>query len=162
MVKRFLIVAMVLFCPPAFADEDECDFDQKAQLEHNFALQKKYPGSRLVEDNRVLVIPVDEGEVWLGIGGCVDYGISIELKTRFRDRYKSEDALMRRILGLAKTYAQGHIDPEQLRGVIDAKKWTKETSSTRSYLLQYDDISTFEVYEGEDGSRGVIGLSYYN
>jgi hypothetical protein len=162
MLKRLLILVMVLFCQPVSADEDECDFDQKAQLEHNIELQKKYPGSHLAEDNRVLVIPVDEGEVWLGIGGCAHYGITVELKTKFRERYKREDALMRRILGLAKAYAQGHVDYERLRAMIDAKKWNKETSPIRYYLLQYDAISTFEVYESEEDGRAVIGLSYYN
>lgn len=153
---------MVLFCQPVLADPDECDFDQKAQLKNNIELQKKYAGSRLAEDNRVLVIPVDEGEVWLGIGGCVHYGIMIELKTKLRDAYKSEAALMQRILALAKTYAQGHIDHERLRALINAKKWSKETSPIRYYILQYDDISTFEIYESEEGSRKIIGLSYYN
>jgi hypothetical protein len=162
MVKHFLIFVMVLFCQPVFADDDECDFDQREQLKNNIELQKKYPGSHLAEDNRVLVIPVDEGEVWLGIGGCAHYGITVELKTKFRDRYKSEDALMRRILGLARAYSQGYIDHERLRAVIDAKKWNKETSPIRYYFVQYDDISTFEVYESEDGSRTVVGLSYYN
>jgi hypothetical protein len=162
MAKQFLIFVMVLFCQPVFADEDECDFDQKEQLKHNFELQKKYSGSHLADENRVVVIPVDEGEVWLGIGGCAHYGITVELKTKFRDRYRSEAALMRRVLGLAKAYSQAYIDHERLRAVIDAKKWNKETSPIRYYMLQYDDISTFEVYEDEDGSRTVIGLSYYN
>lgn len=153
---------MVLFCQPVLADPDECDFDQKAQLKNNVELQKKYPGSRLAEDSRVLVIPVDEGEVWLGIGGCVHYGIMIELKTKLRDGYKSEAALMQRILALAKTYSQGHVDYERLRALINAKKWSKETSPIRYYILQYDDISTFEIYESEEGSRKIIGLSYYN
>jgi hypothetical protein len=162
MTRHFFILVLILFCPPVSADEDECDFDQKEQLKQNIELQKKYPGSHLAEDNRVLVIPVDEGEVWLGIGGCVHYGITVELKTKFRDRYKREDAFMRRILGLAKAYAQGYIDYERLRAMIDARKWNKETSPIRYYSLQYDDISTFEVYESEEDGRAVIGLSYYN
>lgn len=162
MTKHFFILIPILFCQPVFADEDECDFDQKAQLKHNIELRKKYSGSHLAEDNRVVVIPVEEGEVWLGIGGCAHYGITVELKTKFRERYKREDALMRRILGLAKVYAQGHIDYDRLRAVVDAKKWNKETSPIRYYFLQYDDISTVEVYESEEDDRAVIGLSYYN
>lgn len=162
MVKGFLLFLMVLFWQPVFAGEtDECDFDQKAQLKHNFELQKKYPGSQLAEDNRVLVIPVDEGEVWLGIGGCAHFGITVELKTKFGDRYKHEDALMRRILELAKAYSQGHIDYGRLRALIRAKKWSKETSPIRSYFLQYDDISIVEVYVSEEGGLTVLGLSSY-
>lgn len=162
MIKHFFILISILFCQPVLADENECDFDQKAQLQHNIELQKKYPGSRLAEDGRLLVIPVDEGEVWLGIGGCAHYGITIELKTRFRDWYKPENALMRRVLWLVKAYAQGHVDYERLRAVVEAKKWNKETSPIRYYFLHYDDISTVEVYEDEEDGRAVIGFSYYN
>jgi hypothetical protein len=162
MIKKIFILMIVLFCQPVFADEDECDFDQKEQIKANIERQKEYPGSHLVEDDRVLVIPVPEGEVRLGVGGCVHYGVTIELKTKFLERYKSEDALMRRMLGLAKVYAHDYIDYERMRAVIVAKKWNKETSPVRYYLLRYDDISTFEVYESEEDSGSVIGLSYYN
>lgn len=162
MIKKYFIFMIVLFCQPVFADQDECDFDQKEQIESNIERQKEYPGSHLVEDDRVLVIPVAEGEVRLSVGGCVHYGVTIELKTKFRERYKSEDALMRRMLGLAKIYAHDYIDYERMRAVITAKKWNKETSPVRYYQLKYDDISTFEVYESEEGASSVIGLSYYN
>lgn len=44
-IRTLLICAIVLLSQPALGDDDECDFDQKAQLENMVALQKKYPGS---------------------------------------------------------------------------------------------------------------------
>lgn len=107
------------------------------------------------------MIPVEEGEVRLGIGGCAHYGISIELRTCYGERYRTEAALMRRALALVKRYDEKIIDYARMRAVIQAKKWTKETSPIRYYSVQYDAISTFEIYQDDDGSRAVIGVSLY-
>jgi len=55
----------------------ECDFDENEQIKNNALLKEKYHGSRLEEG--YVVIPVEEGEIWVGIGGCAHFGITVEL-----------------------------------------------------------------------------------
>src|SRR4030066_276505 len=85
----------------------ECQFDQESRIENNIQLQKKYPGSFLVEKNLVLVVPVEEGQIEINIGGCEHYGVSVELRTKNPAKYQNEVQLMSLILRLARTYSQG-------------------------------------------------------
>lgn len=156
----FLILSLALFGQLVLADD--CDFDQKARIEENIKLKNKYPGSYLIESNLILVVPVEEGEVRINIGGCVHYGVTVELRTKDKSKYKSDDDFMEQILHLAKIYSQGYIDNDKLMAVIKKKDWIQTQPSRRYYLFKYDDISTFEVYEQTDGEYKVIGFSNYN
>lgn len=160
MKASFFILLLFLFSQSVLADE--CDFDQKERIKENIRLKNKYPESYLIEDNLILVVPVNEGEVRINIGGCVHYGVTIELKTENKDKYEDDDDFMEQILRLAMNYSQGYIDIGKLKTVIDNKKWVKSQSSRRYYLFEYDDISTFEVYEHDDGKYTVIGFSNYS
>ena len=159
-MKRILLVlCFSLIFQPSLADD--CDFDQETRIEENIKLKNVYPGSYLIEENLILVIPVEEGEVRINIGGCVHYGVNVELRTKDNEKYKSENKFMERILYLVNVYSQGYIDSDKIKSIIKNKKWKKTQPSRRYYLLEYDDISTFEVYQNTDGEYTVIGFNNY-
>ena len=159
-MKRILLVlCLSLIFQPSLADD--CDFDQETRIEENVKLKNVYPGSYLIEENLILVIPVEEGEVRINIGGCVHYGVNVELRTKDNEKYKSENKFMEKILYLVNVYSQGYIDSDKLKSIIKNKKWKKTQPSIRYYLLEYDDISTFEVYQNADGEYTVIGFNNY-
>lgn len=139
----------------------ECQFDQESRIENNIQLQKKYPGSFLVEKNLVLVVPVEEGQIEINIGGCEHYGVSVELRTKNPAKYQNEVQLMSLILRLARTYSQGKVDTEILKKVIENKNWIVADPS-RAYFLKYDEFSTFEVYTNRDGEFTIFGFNYYS
>ncbi len=135
--------------------------DQETRIEENFKLKNVYPSSYLIEENLVLVVPVEEGEVRINIGGCVHYGVNVELRTKDKEKYNSENRFMEKILDLANVYSQWYIDSDKLKSIIKNKKWKKTESSVRYYLFEYDDMSTFEVYQNIDGEFTVIGFNKY-
>jgi hypothetical protein len=139
----------------------ECQFDQELRIENNIQLQKKYPGSVLVEKNLVLVVPIEEGQIKINIGGCEHYGVSVELRTKNPAKYQNEAQLMSLILRLARTYPQGDVDTEILKKVIENKNWIVAAPS-RAYFLKYEDFSTFEVYTKRDGEFTILGFNYYS
>jgi hypothetical protein len=160
-MKKFLLILLLAsICQVSHASE--CQFDLKTRVENNLLLKKKYPGSHLIEKNLVLVVPVDEGQVEIAIGGCEHYGISVELKTKNAKKYQSENELMGLILHLAKTYSQGMVDSEILKTVIKENNWTKLQDPSRVYFLKYEGSSTFEVYAHNDGRLTVLGFNYYS
>ncbi|MDH5632666.1 MAG: hypothetical protein OEZ10_06670 [Gammaproteobacteria bacterium] len=159
MKASIVVLIMAGICQPVFADE--CQFDQEARVERNIQLKEKYPGSYLIENNLVLVVPVAEGRVEITIGGCEHYGVSVELKTKIGTKYQSESELMALIVRLARSYSQGIVDTNILERVIKEKQWM-QPGPPRAYLLNYEDEATFEVYVWRDDETYVFGFNYYS
>ena len=144
-----------------FVLADECDLDQNSRIEENIKLQKKYPGSYLMEDNLVLVVPTKGGEVNINIGGCAHFGVTIEFKTKLINKNISENEFMDNILWLSKTYSQGIINQEQLKKTIKEKNWLQPKEGVKFYFFNYDG-SPFEVYENTKNDYTIIGFSSYS
>ncbi len=162
-MKKFLLV-LSLASLSQLVLADDCELDQKARIEENIKLKNKYPGSHLAEKNLVLVVPADDGEVRINIGGCVHYGVKIELKRKktTKDKNKNEEEFMKQILHLAKLYSQGNVDYAKLTNVIENRRWTQPEPPSRLYFFTYDETSTFEVYEREEGEYTIVGFSMYS
>ncbi len=141
---------------------DECILDQATRVSNNLELQKKYPGSYLIEKNFILVVPVENGEVHINIGGCTHYGITIELWTKNVDRYINEEVFMDQILHLAQTYSQGKVDQAKLKKLIFEKNWMQPEPPRRIYFFNYYETGTFEVYKRKEGQHILIGFSAYS
>lgn len=158
-VCRLLAVVIFTSGSASFAQEEECDFDQAEQLRNMQELQRKYPGSRYHADAHQLRIPEGNDTVILAIGGCVHYGVYIELQRVKTRAWDDEQALMKEILRLVRRYSQGLIDAARLAKVIAAKDWTRLDAD--SYYLNYEDAHTTEIYRKEEDGQSIIGISDY-
>lgn len=163
MKTKILIYAILLLLPiMSIADNDDCDFDQSERIRNNLQLQTKYPGSRYIKEEYKLIIPRGEDEITLNIGGCVHYGVSIELKTKRTNKYDIEDVFMKKIVNLVKDYSQDYIDHKKVENIIAEKRWNNINPETNDfYLFNYDDFSTFQVYRRHEGSITIIGIYHY-
>jgi len=163
-MKTKILTCSILFLLPlmSLAANDDCDFDQSERLRNNLQLRKKYPGSRYIKEEYKLLIPRGQDEITLNIGGCVHYGVSIELKTKRTDEYDNEDAFMKKVVELIKEYSQDYIDYKKVEKSIAKKQWNNINPDTNDYyLLNYDDLSTFEVYRRHEGNFTIIGINHY-
>lgn len=152
---------MLLISIPLLAEE-ECIFDQNEQRQAYIKLQEKYSGSRYVEHERKLVIPKDGQQITLKRGGCVHFGMTIELRTRKTERYEKEGSFFAEILALVTEYGQEFIDPKKLEKTIENKKWLAvERNGGALYFLYYETVTSFEVYRNHDGEQTTIGVSFY-
>jgi hypothetical protein len=145
----------------ANADE-ECIFDQKAQKEAYLELEDKYEGSRYIERESKLIIPSNGNEITLRRGGCVHFGITVELKILRTDAYEDEARFFRKIVELVSAYGRELMDPKALKVQIDGKKWHKANVKKGGlYLLQYEGLTSVEIYRNHEDKHTILGISYY-
>ncbi|MFQ5936959.1 MAG: hypothetical protein ACE5LB_11195 [Acidiferrobacterales bacterium] len=142
--------------------KEECIYDQKKQKEAYVELQRKYSGSRYIEDEYQLIIPKDGHQITLKRGGCVHFGITIELHIPRTEEYENEDIFFSKILDLVTEYGQELIDPKKLERTIKDKKWLEiKQKEGAYYFLYYEAVSSFEVYRNHDREHTTIGASFY-
>lgn len=157
-----IFFSVLLLVQSLAAANDECDFDQDERVRSYLLLEKKYPGSRYLKDEYRLVIPRGADEITLSIGGCVHYGVLVELKTKKTTKFDSEEALMKVAIDLVKEYAQDIIEHKRVEKIVAQKDWNDLASAAHDYyLLNYDDLSTFEVYRRNEGDFTIVGVNYY-
>lgn len=164
-MKTFFCILTLLLSSPANAGEEECIFDQKAQVEAYIELEKKYTGSTYLKKENHLIIPTDEGKITLRRGGCVHFGITIDLQVPKTTKYNNEDKFFAKILELATTYGYEVIDKKILTKIIKDKNWQNlgtEQDDGAYYFLPYKGLSAFEAYMRHDDKYTVISASFYN
>ncbi len=146
----------------AVGTANACDLDQKERDRNNVQLQKKYPGSKYNKQSHTLLIPRGKDEISLNIGGCVHFGVAIELKTKMTNKYDDESVLTKKIYELSKEYSQGHIVSSRVEKVIAGRQWAKVNPDIDGYYqLNYDKNSTFEFYRRNEKGSTIIGVYYY-
>jgi hypothetical protein len=148
---------------PLSAGEEECIFDQDRQRLKYKELEKQYTGSKYIEEEYRLVIPRGNSRVHLGIGGCVHYGVAIELIQPGTNKYQSEKTFFAEIIRLVQEYGQGMADTNKLKTLLDQKKWTEMSDNDgRYYFVHYDDVTVFEIYQRNEDSQTIVGVSFYD
>ncbi|MDH3975180.1 MAG: hypothetical protein OEV42_12940 [Deltaproteobacteria bacterium] len=144
-------------------DEEECIFDQKEQLLEYKRLEKQYAGSEYIENEYKLVIPKGKNQVHLRKGGCVHYGMTIELVQPKTDKYRVDKPFFSEVISLLEAYGQDMVDMKLLRKLLDDKQWTDMSNeSGRYFFINYEDYTSFEIYERNDDSQTIIGVNFYN
>ncbi len=139
-----------------------CDLDQAERHKNNLQLQKKYPGSKYLKKSHTILISRGKEEISLNIGGCVHYGVAIELKTKPTSLYNDEVTLANKIYELSKEYSQGIIKPHKVKTVLASRQWSILNPDIEGYyLLDYDKNSTFEFYRRNEQGATYIGMYYY-
>jgi hypothetical protein len=143
------------------ADEEECIFDQLEQHTAYLELEKRYPGSRYIEDRYHLLIPEGGDQVILRRGGCVHFGIAIELRTSRTDAYDEEPAFFAKVSELISDYGQNLLKPDMLaKSRAHHAPHAEEFEDGAYYFLQHPD-AVFEAFRRHDDTHTKIGVSIY-
>lgn len=150
---------MLLVSITSLAEED-CVFDQNTRHEDNIALQKQYPGSKYIKEEYKIIIPVEDGAISINKGGCVHYGMSIELRTHKTKAFNNENSLFNKIVELATKYAKDMLEIDELKKTLYGKRWEKISSG--GYVVYYEGYQAFEIYTRDEDGITIIGMSFYN
>lgn len=142
--------------------EEECIFDQHEQHKVYLELEKKYPGSRYMEDQYELQIPEGRDQVVLRRGGCVHFGIYIKLLTARTNLYEDEAAFFAAVSRLIADYGQNLLTTEMLEKSREKQEMeVVELNDGVYYVLPYPD-AVFEVWRRHDEEHTTIGVSIYD
>ncbi len=161
-MKVILTLILLLTASPLMAEEEECLFDQAEQKAKYLELQKQYPGSWYLEDEYKLVIPREGHQISLRRGGCVHFGITIELKLPKTEDFRNEAAFFEKVVELVKEFGRELIDPEKLKEIIKEKKWSNQSDDKALYyFLGYEGVTAFEVYQRDEEGKTLLGVSFY-
>ena len=163
MFARFLITLLISTCSTVLADDEDCLFDQYEQHAAYLELQKAHPGSRYMEDSPRLVIPRNGNILTLRRGGCVHFGISIELQTPRTDAYISEAAFFAKILEFVSEFGGQMVQADKLAENIKQQKWHNASDEdVMYYFIGYEGVEGVEVYQRHTQALTTIGASFYN
>jgi len=166
MICTFRILLLISFSALVFAsqsdDDEQCIFDQDEQKQAYLELEKKYEGSEYVEEKYALLIPWKGDLITLKRGGCVHFGVSIELQSIKTDQFEDVEVFFSKILELVTEFDQGLIDREKLERSIQDENWHENRlGSDIHYSLAYPDVSAFEIFRRHDQENTTIGISFY-
>ena len=166
MICTFRMLLLLPFTALAFAshadDEEQCIFDQEEQQQAYIELEKQYEGSEYVEEKYALLIPWEGELITLKRGGCVHFGVSIELQTIKTDQFDDVEVFFAKILELVTEFDQGLIDRENLEQAIRDENWHENHMGSEIYYsLAYPDVSAFEIFRKHDKQHTTIGVSFY-
>lgn len=154
-------MTLILLSTPLMAEE-ECIFDQEEQKEKYLELEKKYPGSRYVEKEYELIIPRNDHQIILKRGGCVHFGITIELHLPETNEFRNEKAFFEKIIKMIEEFGGEMINLEVLRKKIAEKKWRDFSGDGGFYyFVNYEGLTAFEAYSRDEAGMTIIGVSYY-
>jgi hypothetical protein len=169
-MTTFMLSVFLITCPALAisaeqaeteSDEEECIYDQDEQVNAYLELEKKYPGSRYVEDKYELQIPENGDQVTLRRGGCVHFGIYIEFRTARTEQFEDESAFFAKVSDLIGDYGQKLLEPAMLEN-SRAKQSVEivELHDGVYYVLPHPD-AVFETWRRHDEEHTTIGVSFY-
>lgn len=147
--------------PSAAAGGDEdCDFDQQAQIEYDRELSRKFK-STYMEDERVHRIERGEETIEFSRGGCMDLGISINSSVPATGRAVSSDDLFRKVIALVEEFGGGElVTAEEVATAIRMKKYTRHEGGA-FYYLDVGPAIVFSFGYAVRNGRLEIGVAYY-
>ncbi len=155
--------ATIIFPSAAATGENECDFDQQAQIRHDRELSRKFKNSTYMEDERVHRIERGEETIEFSRRGCTHLGISIDYSVPAAGRAVSSDDLFRRVIALVREFGGGElVTAEEVATAIRKKKYSRhEGNGGVTYFLSVKPGVVFEFGYAVRNGRLEIGVSYY-
>ncbi len=154
--------AMMIVPSAAASGEEECDFDQQAQIRHDRALSRKFKNSTYMEDERVHRIERGEETIEFSRRGCTHLGISIDYSVPAAGRAVSSDDVFRRVIALVREFGGGLAWAEEVATAIRKKKYSRhEGNGGVTYFLSVKPGVVFEFGYAVRNGRLEIGVSYY-
>lgn len=156
------ILILSLAFPQMLIADDECNFDQKNQIEVLRKLQTEYENSRLSENERTLTIERGNSTIHFQRGGCEHLGISIRYHTKDNRNFDDQDTLFDQAGKLIEEFGREFINIDEFRNLIKNKEFKLiQGKNTRIYVIHYKSLTNFEIIASEKDGYRIITVSYY-
>jgi hypothetical protein len=144
---------------PAVADE-ECIFDQEAQITRYHEMERRIPGARFDPVEELLIIERGAATITLGRGGCVHLGLYIVYEGPAAPGDAERDAVFARAVALVDEFGGGElVTAAEVAAAIREEAFALVDG--RLYYLRLPNVTAFSImWDIEDG-RLTVEVGYY-
>ncbi len=162
MIRRPTLALLAWFAGAAVAHaaEEECIFDQAAQLRHYTEMAQRIDGARFHEAERLLIVERDAEAITVRRGGCVHFGLVITHTAPFIEAEAQRDAVFARAVALVAEF--GGDDLVSASDVADAiRREDFEVVQDGLCYLRIPGVAAFSIVWGVAAGRLTVEVEYY-
>jgi hypothetical protein len=155
------LAVLAAAAPVAAADEDEdCIFDQAAQLEHYRDMERRIPGARYDAADGALVIARGAARITVRRGGCVHFGLMITHAAPLAAGDADRDAVFARAVALVAEFGGGElVTAEEVAAAIRDEAFA--LAQEGFYYLALPGVNAFSIMWGVEDGRLTVEVAYY-
>ena len=155
------VIVFLLFANLSKA-QDECIFDTKNQEKVLIKLQKKYRGSKLIENQNTLEVTWDRGIVRYQRGGCDHFGENIRYLTSENLDFSNKSILFAQVTKMAKEFFRDLISGEELEEILKKGKYSFSKSGHGNlYSIPHDRLIDLSILYSRSDQYHTIEVGYY-
>jgi hypothetical protein len=154
-----LAIAAAWTAAPAAADED-CIFDQDAQLRHYAEMERRIPGARFDEAERMLIVERGAERITVRRGGCVHLGLWITHTAPAAPGDADRGAVFARAVALVEEFGGGElVTAAEVARAIAEEDFA--LAQERFVYLKVPGVAAFSILWRVEDRRLTVEVEYY-
>lgn len=146
--------------PATGAGDEDCIFDQAAQIAHYREMERRIPGARYGDPDGVLIIERGAARITVGRGGCVHFGLHITYSAPAASGDPDRDAAFARAVALVAEFGGGElVTADEVAAAIRNEAFA--LAQEGFYYLRVPGVEAFSISYGVEDGRLAVEVAYY-
>ncbi len=141
------------------AGSDDCLYNPQAFKEMLEELVRNYAKARLSDDQRAVLIPLEDGTAKVSYGGCEHYGTEIKFVAASNRAYTRTEAFAK-ATDLVRQFGQDRVDSNALGRLLSQRKY--EEGPPGIFLVPYRGMDMLTIGVRREAGHSTITVSFYN
>jgi hypothetical protein len=154
------ILGVLATAAPGFAAEEECIFDQEAQLAHYAEMERRIEAARFDAAEGQLIIERGTAVITVRRGGCVHFGLSIAHTAPAAPGDVDRDAVFARAVALVAEFCGGElVRADEVAAAIRDEAFA--LAEGQVYYLRMPGVEVFSIAWRVADGRLTVEVDYY-
>jgi len=155
-----VMLAHAIFATGQTVADEECVFDQEAQIVRYREMERDIPGARFDPGEKLLTIERGAATITLRRGGCVHLGLYIIYEGPAGPGDAERDAVFARAVALVDEFGGGElVTAAEVAAAI--REGAFASAEAQLYYLRLPDVAVFSIMWDIDNDRMTIEVGYY-
>jgi hypothetical protein len=155
-----ILAALAAAAPRTAVAEEDCIFDQAAQVAHYREMERRIPGARFDAAERLLIIERGAARITVRRGGCVHFGLMITHAAPLAAGDADRDAVFARAVALVAEFGGGElVTAEEVAAAIRDEAFA--LAQEGFYYLALPGVNAFSIMWGVEDGRLTVEVAYY-
>jgi hypothetical protein len=151
LMKSIFFLLLLVQSVFAAAIDNECVFDQSAQIEYLKQYVAQHQDAKLTDPEKGIKITRENEVIHFNRGGCMDFGVSIESISSIQ---YTEEQFLQKVLMLVDEFGKELVSIDALKSAFDDEKWEQVDGV---YSVSMENLASFEMQYDKDG-RVYVGF----